>query len=196
MIRKRDILDRAAEWRLRADVVEKDYVLGWLLAGIALDDGGSQWIFKGGTCIKKCFFETYRFSEDLDFSLRPGAPYEPTEIRAMMGRVATRVQEMSGIELPSDQILVRERVNRQGQRTYEGRVGYRGPMGTPGYPRVRLDLTQHEPVITRPVRQPVLHPYPDELPSAALVRTYSFPELLAEKIRALLERTRGVCQAP
>ena len=32
MIAKQDILDRAAEWGLRPDVVEKDYVLGWLLA--------------------------------------------------------------------------------------------------------------------------------------------------------------------
>lgn len=34
MINKQDILDRAAEWHLRAEVVEKDYVLGWLLAAI------------------------------------------------------------------------------------------------------------------------------------------------------------------
>jgi predicted nucleotidyltransferase component of viral defense system len=26
-------------------------------------------VFKGGTCLKKCFFETYRFSEDLDFTI-------------------------------------------------------------------------------------------------------------------------------
>lgn len=35
MIRKQDILDRSAEWQLRPEVVEKDYVLGWLLAGLA-----------------------------------------------------------------------------------------------------------------------------------------------------------------
>lgn len=35
MINKQDILDRAAEWQLRPEVVEKDYVLGWLLAAIS-----------------------------------------------------------------------------------------------------------------------------------------------------------------
>jgi len=30
-------------------------------------------VFKGGTCLKKVFFETYRFSEDLDFTLRAEA---------------------------------------------------------------------------------------------------------------------------
>jgi predicted nucleotidyltransferase component of viral defense system len=51
-------------------VVEKDYVLGWLLAGIGEHPATRDtWVFKGGTCLKKCFFETYRFSEDLDFTL-------------------------------------------------------------------------------------------------------------------------------
>ncbi len=33
--RPQDILDRSVEWQLRPEVVEKDYVLGWLLAGLA-----------------------------------------------------------------------------------------------------------------------------------------------------------------
>jgi predicted nucleotidyltransferase component of viral defense system len=42
-----------------------------MLAGIyAHEELAGSWIFKGGTCLKKCFFETYRFSEDLDFTLR------------------------------------------------------------------------------------------------------------------------------
>jgi hypothetical protein len=36
----------------------------------------------------------------------------------------------------------------------------------------------------------VLHPYSDKLPEATGVRTYAFEELLAEKARALFERTR------
>ena len=32
--------------------------------------GDHTQVFKGGTCIKKCYFETYRFSEDLDFTLQ------------------------------------------------------------------------------------------------------------------------------
>lgn len=34
---------------------------------------GESWVFKGGTCLKKCYFETYRFSEDLDFTRFPTA---------------------------------------------------------------------------------------------------------------------------
>lgn len=48
MIRKQDILDRSVEWQLRPEVVEKDYVLDWLLAGLAQMPFGELWIFKGG----------------------------------------------------------------------------------------------------------------------------------------------------
>lgn len=59
MIPARELLDLRAEWSLDVGVIEKDYVLGWLLAGIAnhpqLDRG---WAFKGGTCLRKCYYET------------------------------------------------------------------------------------------------------------------------------------------
>lgn len=70
VIQKREILGAAKQTSLTPHVVEKDYVLGWVLAGIYQHkDLAKNWIFKGGTCLKKCFLETYRFSEDIDFTL-------------------------------------------------------------------------------------------------------------------------------
>jgi len=70
VVSRQEILEVATQMSLRPDVVEKDYLLGWLLAGIGWHPAlGPAWIFKGGTCLKKCFFETYRFSEDLDFTV-------------------------------------------------------------------------------------------------------------------------------
>jgi predicted nucleotidyltransferase component of viral defense system len=55
-----------------------------MLAGIyAHDELADGWIFKGGTCLKKCFFETYRFSEDLDFTLRDGAQLDEARLRGL-----------------------------------------------------------------------------------------------------------------
>ncbi len=85
MITTRDLRDRVAEWALRDDVVEKDYVLGWVLSGVgsepALRDG---WVFKGGTCLKKCYLQTFRFSEDLDFTVLPDGPIEEAEVLALL----------------------------------------------------------------------------------------------------------------
>ncbi|MDR3774943.1 MAG: nucleotidyl transferase AbiEii/AbiGii toxin family protein [Terracidiphilus sp.] len=191
MVSKQDILDRAAEWQLRPDVVEKDYALGWLLASLGTLPLKEQWIFKGGTAIKKCYFETYRFSEDLDFSLLPDAPYSLEEIRRELLGLAHAAEELSGIVFPADLVQVRERRNLQGGTTYEGKISYRGPLAspTPTPPRVLFDITHHEPLQEEPEERSVLHPYPDQIPDSGIL-VYSFHELLAEKARALYERTR------
>jgi len=69
MIPKAQLLALAKHYELLPTTVQKDYVIGWLLRAISEHVGLSQWVFKGGTCLKKCFFETYRFSEDLDFTI-------------------------------------------------------------------------------------------------------------------------------
>ncbi len=69
MIPKAQILESARRQEVLPTTVEKDYVLGWLLAAISQHKALTRWVFKGGTCLKKCFFETYRFSEDLDFTI-------------------------------------------------------------------------------------------------------------------------------
>ena len=56
MISKQEVLEFAHELRLAPNIVEKDYVLGWILAGIYQHPAfGKNWVFKGGTCLKKCF---------------------------------------------------------------------------------------------------------------------------------------------
>ena len=70
MIDKSEIIKAAKSLGLPLSTVEKDYVLGWVLMGIQIHpEVQEKWIFKGGTCLKKCFFDNYRFSEDLDFTI-------------------------------------------------------------------------------------------------------------------------------
>ena len=60
----------AREVGVREQQIEKDYIISWILQGIAKHDQLSKSIsFKGGTVLKKVYFEDYRFSEDLDFTL-------------------------------------------------------------------------------------------------------------------------------
>ena len=61
MIPKSEILELARNTNLRPHVVEKDYVLSWILAGINQHEIGNSWVFKGGTCLKKCYFDSIVF---------------------------------------------------------------------------------------------------------------------------------------
>jgi predicted nucleotidyltransferase component of viral defense system len=99
LIDRREILDIAAQTSLTPHVVEKDYVLGWMLAGIyAHEELAESWIFKGGTCLKKCFFETYRFSEDLDFTLRDEAQIDETFLKRVFAEVGAWIYETTEVD--------------------------------------------------------------------------------------------------
>ena len=70
MITPKEINKRAAENRVSDRQIEKDYVLTWVLAGVSTNETLSKALtFKGGTVLKKCYFQDFRFSEDLDFTL-------------------------------------------------------------------------------------------------------------------------------
>src|SRR3989338_5982842 len=128
MIDRQELLELAREFSLRPNVVEKDYALGWMLFGIgqhpALKD---TWIFKGGTCLKKCYFETYRFSEDLDFTLTDPAHLDAQFLARVFREISEQVYERSGLELPPEMCKFEVFQNTRGHTAAQGRVGYRGP---------------------------------------------------------------------
>ncbi|MDA8362787.1 MAG: nucleotidyl transferase AbiEii/AbiGii toxin family protein [Gammaproteobacteria bacterium] len=192
MIARQEIVDLSREFGLEPNVVEKDYALGWLLAGISNHAAlRSAWVFKGGTCLKKCYFETYRFSEDLDFTLTDAAHLTQEFLSATFAEITGWVYDQTGIEIPAGTVRFEIYQNPRGRLSAEGRVGYRGPLQRRGDPpRVKLDLTDDEVLVLDPVTREVHHPYSDRLPEGIQAQCYSYEEVFAEKLRALAERER------
>lgn len=193
MIDKREILETATRVNLNPHVVEKDYVLGWMLAGIyAHEEIADAWLFKGGTCLKKCFFETYRFSEDLDFTLLDPAHLDEEFLKRVFTEVGEWVYEQTGIEVPADKQEFEIYQNPRGTTSGQGKLSYCGPVSSRsgGLPRIKLDLTVDERVVMAPVRVPIFHPYSDAPADGIEVLAYDYVEAFAEKFRALGERTR------
>ena len=145
MISQLELAALRAEWSLGQDDIEKDYVLGWLLSGIAENaELANTWAFKGGTCLRKCYHETYRLSEDLDFTIIEGGPEEPADLLRIFEDLAAWVREASGIELVVDDRSFKRTRNKRGRGTTIGRVAYRGPNASASMPKVKLDLTSDE----------------------------------------------------
>lgn len=193
MIDRREILDAASRFSLNPHVVEKDYALGWALAGIyAHPELASSWVFKGGTCLKKCYFETYRFSEDLDFTLRDVAHIDEAFLRRVFGEISEWIYEQSGLTFPADQQRFEILTNPRGNPSCQGRLSYRGPVSptSGGLPRIKLDLTADERLVLDPVSLSIFHPYSDAPDGGITVLSYAYEEAFGEKVRALAERTR------
>ena len=128
MIRKVEIEERVREWGLREDIVEKDYVLGWLLWGIGSEPTLSRtWAFKGGTCLKKCYVETWRFSEDLDFTVMPGGSLTPADLFPILKGIATRLsaKTLHNMDFRTSAARRRRRSERRKRRRRKARTATR-----------------------------------------------------------------------
>jgi len=172
------------ELRIREDVLERDYCLAWLLNALVGSDLHPILAFKGGTALKRCYFADYRFSEDLDFTLREALSFE--DIRARLERVNAKVQEESGIIFTYDRQDPRVRVN-----THSFYLRYTGPL--PGSNDVKVDVTIDE-VLAFPLEErPVLRGYPEfaDLPEDRPILVYSLNEIAAEKTVALTDPARN-----
>ena len=159
MITRADIVERVTEWGLTEEVIEKDYVLGWLLWGIGTDpDLAVTWVFKGGTCLKKCYIETYRFSEDLDFTVLPGGPFRPDDIEPLLARTLARITDESGIDFSAprhDCVSVPMGPRPKAACTTSAHGGTRRRRAA------KLDISADEVVVRPPVLERIAHPYPD-----------------------------------
>jgi predicted nucleotidyltransferase component of viral defense system len=184
MIRALELHRAAAEEGLRFDQAEKDYVILWLLYGLshqALSTGG--WIFKGGTCLRHCYYPGYRFSEDLDFSCLPDtAGLEAA--RPLLDRAAAWVQRTSGIRMAT-----KAPQTIPGDFQVEIPVEYsRGGGRSRGLPCVRVHLTFDEPILAETESRSI-EPRFSDLKNFKII-TYSKIEIIAEKIRALLQQQK------
>ncbi len=196
MILKEEIHAIANKKQLGIDIVEKDYILSWVLAGIHHHDATkNSWIFKGGTCLKKCYFETYRFSEDLDFTYHGDHPeHSENYYKKIFLEISRWIYDNAGIELPHEGIEFEIFTNKRNSISVQGKLSYRGPIqrnvSMIRLPRLKIDLTLDEPVLIKPIIKSVEHPYSDKLQNGKRILAYSYEELFAEKLRALVQRLR------
>ena len=92
MSNRAQITQQAARDGVPAPAVERDYVLAHIIAGLGSLGDKHGLVFKGGTALRLCYFEDYRYSADLDFSVVEGdlnAAYKTVEaaLAAVSGAV-------------------------------------------------------------------------------------------------------------
>jgi predicted nucleotidyltransferase component of viral defense system len=191
MIEKQELIAKSIEWNLPIHTVEKDYVLGLILYGIANHpDLKENWVFKGGTCIKKCYIAGYRFSEDLDFTLLSKANLDPQIIHSQLNEVSEIVLSSFGLVINVTNIKVSSFPDKHGL-FLQAKLPFRGPVSISGsYPNIKFDLSAEEKLVDTTERKKLLHNYSDANDGICEILSYSFSELFAEKLRALTERAR------
>lgn len=195
MILKREIAQKSEEWNVPPETVDKDWVLGHFLSAFySIEEHNEKLVFKGGTALRKCYFQNYRFSEDLDFTSRT-EDYKLT--RKLLNEVVKIAENNSGILFHIQEIF---ELNFKDKLTgYKAKLKYWGANHTknqePPSPErwmtnLKVEITLYEKMVFESELRNISHPYSDLVSDKTLeIPCYNLKEFIAEKIRALVQRS-------
>ena len=157
MIGPGEIQNKAREVGVRDQQIEKDYILSWILQGIAPHEQLSRAIvLKGGTVLKKVYFEDYRFSEDLDFTL-----IDNEVTNEQIFEWFSEIFEYVGDEANIPFEIIDDNEHEDGGINFY--ISYVGPLGGLGAnKRVKVDISRSEELQFDPVWQDTFLGYSDQ----------------------------------
>ena len=186
MIAPSEIQRTSAALGVSQDVVEHDYALGCFLHFLSgVLEVQRSWIFKGGTCLAKCHFTHYRFSEDLDFTLTESI--QPDALGKLLDQAKTATQAETGIKMDIRSTAVEVIEDDYSKESFEAKVYYEGVWRPRGAARsIRIHANRDETLLFPSVTLGVHHAYSDEpqLPVVS-IHAYALEEIVSEKLRAL-----------
>ncbi|MCC7525782.1 MAG: nucleotidyl transferase AbiEii/AbiGii toxin family protein [Chitinophagaceae bacterium] len=195
-ILQKEIQQFAEQLEVPANTIDKDYVIGHFLNGLF----SQQWakekiVFKGGTCLKKCYFETYRFSEDIDLTITD-KNFKLT--RNDIVNVCNNISVQTGILfnlLTFDEVLFKNNFMGWDMKICFWGANHRrnevSVFREQCHIFIESDARSHELQLLESESRDIIHPYSDRTLITTQVPCYSIPEILSEKMRSLLQRNRG-----
>jgi uncharacterized protein len=140
-------------------------------------------IFKGGTVLKKAYFDNYRFSEDLDFSLLDNM-LEKQKIMHALNEIFNYIKEEANIPLS----IYENNDHEDGGINFY--ISYTGPLGgQSGNKRVKVDISRNEKLVFEPIQKTSIDLYSDQTKHSYLC--YSLEEILVEKLRSIMQRMQA-----
>jgi predicted nucleotidyltransferase component of viral defense system len=179
MISRSELQRLANREKVALGTLEKDYVLTEVLKSLSrVTLLGQLLVFKGGTALRKVYFADWRYSEDLDFTVKHDIKEE--ELSLLLDEWYLQVEQTAQIRLTTKMLHKPNGYARV-------RAQFIGPLAYPGM--IFMDLSFDEPLCLDPEKRAILsEPF---LSEGQKVLAYPLEELLAEKIRSLSERGKS-----
>ena len=160
----------SAKYKVPVGTIEKDYAVTNLLLIISGFSKINQMVFKGGTAIKKIYFQDARFSEDIDFTCKEDISIELRHLlESEIEKIDQNFKEVKALE------------TLRNSRKFS--VKYDDFNGHPN--SVKIDLSLREKVIKETTKLSVLHIY-ENLSNKSKILSMSLEEIMTEKIRAVI----------
>jgi predicted nucleotidyltransferase component of viral defense system len=184
---KARLQEHSQKRKVKWEIIEQDYVLSWALKGFSqIPVLKNNLVFKGGTALKKMYFGDYRFSQDLDFSVKNEGK-DLAQLDEFIGQACLRATEAiqslgENVELRSEPYL-EKKPHPEGQKAFliEARLPWHRDFHT----KVYAEFSFQEIILMEPQKRNIIHGYGESFEE--FVYVYPLEEIVAEKIRALLQ---------
>jgi predicted nucleotidyltransferase component of viral defense system len=171
-----DLKSLAGRKKIPQGIIYKDYVITAILEKISEKSYSDKLIFKGGTCLKKIYFEETRFSVDIDFTcLEDGISDK------LITDLKTELEYKTIRSVTFDKI----KENGRWENSVSYKVKYKDLNEHPN--SVKIDISHREVPILEPEIRNILNPDYDQIPDFKL-KVFPLKEILAEKFRAVFTR--------
>jgi len=195
----------------RTDLIEKDLILHQVLFDLSKNKFfHDNFVFKGGTCLAKCYLDYFRFSEDIDFTWKDQSVFEgksQKEIRRYLSAVIDKIGEIFEEIARRRDLDFRCLKNNKdyveltgGDKTCTFKVWYHSEvLGRRSFLKVQMNFVEKlcypfrsvelKSLISGAQKELVfLYPEYQEYTQKVSFDIYDCREILAEKIRAILTR--------
>jgi len=172
------------KFQVPAETIEKDYVISWILLCLSKSDLKDNFIFYGGTAIKRIYFEDHRFSEDIDL-FSTSYFTQDNLLRSLNALDYARKETNLALEIKKDSIIhTKDRT--QLVIRYSG---YDEIIGAPK--EIRVDFSMNMRSYGTIEKNPIIASYSDIKIKNETLSVMTLNTIFANKLGLLIDLTRN-----
>jgi len=190
MIDRNEIDRMSEEIQVHTSHVQRDYVHGWLLSLLYSSSPlADKLTLKGGNALRKGYFEQSRYSRDIDFTTSGGI--DESDLGRELNMICGALTGKCGVTFDTSKTRVEKKKRADRDKTIsEARLYFLDFYGKPNEIAlsVRLDVTQFDRLYLPIQDRKLIHPYSDRQACSTPIRCVQLEEILATKMRCLLQR--------
>ena len=190
MIDTDEVVNKAEELGVHPYNVQRDYIFGWVLAGIyTANDLGKYLILKGGNCFRKAYFETARYSPDLDFATTE--KFSEEYLRDQLTLLCEFIETKTDVQFERERTKVEEKHSAdESKHIHEARLYFHDFFGEESQIviSIRMDISELEKIFLPIQTRNLIHLYSDQAECQCEIRCLKLEEMLAGKLKCLLQR--------
>jgi predicted nucleotidyltransferase component of viral defense system len=171
------------KYQVSAETIEKDYIISWILWSLSESDIRDNFIFYGGTALKKIYFDDHRFSEDIDLISDKNFSKE------------TLIQFLSCIEKIKEEVNIWVTIDVAKYQSTRSReimyLNYEGFDEIVGVPKeIKIDFNMNANIYGESQLVGVIESYSDLKDRRPLLNVMTVNTILANKIGMLFDMNR------